>query len=46
MSEEELSDALVALKLNDAETDKNAIPLIANGGSDDNVDDTEQEPVG
>ena len=46
MSEEELSDALVTLKLNASETHKNSIPLIANDGNDDNVDGTEQEPVG
>ena len=46
MTEEEVSDALVALKLNASETDKNSIPLIANDGNDDNVDGTEQEPVG
>ena len=36
MTEEELSDALVALTLNEAGTDKNSSPLIANAGSDDN----------
>ena len=46
MTEEELSDALVALRLNASETDKNSIPLIANDDNDDNVKDTTQEPVG
>ena len=46
MTDEELADALVALKLNDAETDKNALPLITNTGNNDNVADTPQEPIG
>ena len=46
MTEEELSDALVSLKLNASETDKNTLPLIANNDHDDNVDSTSQEPVG
>ena len=43
MTESELSDALVALTLNEAETGKNAIPLIANAGDSDNVEGASQE---
>ena len=46
MTEEELRDALVASRLNKAETDKNSIPLIANNGNGDNAEGTPQEPVG